>query len=237
MISKIISKKKEKIIMNFVELFNKYGLEKLSLGDVAEKSGLTKSALYYYFDSKDALVVDGIKYFYEKMNEKFHKLLEPIKTPRDVLKCYCSFFFKVFSGEYDEFRSLMEYSLETTFDFTKYALNSPNIVKEIIACKNEEVSFLSGVIADYFHADKNDKRIIKMTLLFSNILQIFFQIREKFISSKKNDFLSGFEYKITAPITFEESFAFVMSGLDGLGREILGKSRDGEEQKSFNESV
>ena len=45
--------KKEMIIQNFVSLLQQYGIEKVTLNDVAEKSGLTKSALYYYFDSKE----------------------------------------------------------------------------------------------------------------------------------------------------------------------------------------
>ncbi|MBR6243963.1 TetR family transcriptional regulator, partial [bacterium] len=38
--------KKEIILRNFVSLMQQYGIEKVTLNDVAEKSGLTKSALY-----------------------------------------------------------------------------------------------------------------------------------------------------------------------------------------------
>ena len=49
--------KKEIILRNFVSLMQQYGIEKVTLNDVAEKSGLTKSALYYYFNSKEALII------------------------------------------------------------------------------------------------------------------------------------------------------------------------------------
>jgi len=67
--------KKDIIIINFLSLVQQHGLSRVTLNDVAEKSGLTKSALYYYFESKEALVVEGYKLFRENFSEKFTPLV------------------------------------------------------------------------------------------------------------------------------------------------------------------
>ena len=68
--------KKAMIIQNFVSLLKQYGIEKVTLNDVAEKSGLTKSALYYYFDSKETLMLASFKKYRAMMLEQGDKILD-----------------------------------------------------------------------------------------------------------------------------------------------------------------
>src|ERR1700710_1492193 len=46
---------RKKIINAAVELFAEVGYQATGLGDIIERAELTKGALYYHFDSKDAL--------------------------------------------------------------------------------------------------------------------------------------------------------------------------------------
>src|SRR3954451_9840397 len=46
---------RKKIITSAVELFNEIGYPAAGLGDIIERADLTKGALYYHFDSKEAL--------------------------------------------------------------------------------------------------------------------------------------------------------------------------------------
>ena len=46
---------RRKIITSAVELFNEIGYPAAGLGDIIERAAMTKGALYYHFDSKEAL--------------------------------------------------------------------------------------------------------------------------------------------------------------------------------------
>ncbi len=53
-------------------LFRKRGFEKATMRDIAQESGVALGAAYYYFDSKDALVMG----FYERAQRDLDSLLE-----------------------------------------------------------------------------------------------------------------------------------------------------------------
>ena len=46
---------RRKIIDSAVKLFSEIGYPATGLGDIIERAGLTKGALYYHFDSKESL--------------------------------------------------------------------------------------------------------------------------------------------------------------------------------------
>ena len=48
---------RRKIIDAAVELFNEFGYTNTGLGDIVERAGMTKGALYHHFNSKEALAV------------------------------------------------------------------------------------------------------------------------------------------------------------------------------------
>src|SRR6266481_5001917 len=48
---------RRKIINAAVEWFNDVGYNKTGLGDIVERAGMTKGALYHHFNSKEALAV------------------------------------------------------------------------------------------------------------------------------------------------------------------------------------
>ena len=52
---------RQKIIAAAVELFSETGYADAGLGDIIEGAELTKGALYYHFDSKDALAAAVIE--------------------------------------------------------------------------------------------------------------------------------------------------------------------------------
>lgn len=50
--------KKKEILHNAVVLFQKDGYEKVTVNDIAKASGISKNTFYYYFDSKESLILD-----------------------------------------------------------------------------------------------------------------------------------------------------------------------------------
>ncbi|TZE82437.1 TetR/AcrR family transcriptional regulator [Calorimonas adulescens] len=71
--SKIPTKKR--IIETAIELFRKNGYDKVTIKDICEKSGISKSTFYYYFDSKDSIIADFKFYSDVYVEENFNKLI------------------------------------------------------------------------------------------------------------------------------------------------------------------
>jgi AcrR family transcriptional regulator len=61
-----------RILEAALALFRKRGFEKATMRDIAQESGVALGAAYYYFDSKDALVMG----FYERAQRDLEPLLE-----------------------------------------------------------------------------------------------------------------------------------------------------------------
>jgi AcrR family transcriptional regulator len=63
---------RNRILEAALALFRKRGFEKATMRDIAQESGVALGAAYYYFDSKDALVMG----FYERAQRDLDPLLE-----------------------------------------------------------------------------------------------------------------------------------------------------------------
>ena len=63
--------KKQEVIAAARELFQTYGYKKVSMDEIAKKSGVTKKTIYTYFEDKD----DLIRYF----------LLEEVKKMKEIV--------------------------------------------------------------------------------------------------------------------------------------------------------
>ncbi|HOB72223.1 MAG TPA: TetR/AcrR family transcriptional regulator [bacterium] len=211
--------KKEMIIMNFVSLIQQHGINRVTLNDVAEKSGLTKSALYYYFESKEALLIEGFEHFNKKIQEKLVPLIEKAKSPKDILFIYCDFQFKVFFGGYEEFKPLMEISTEVFFEIQKYMFNSPDIAKKIMSHRDSEMSWLNSVIAEYIDKDPEDEKTKKITLMFAGFLHSFVtmscNITKQAQALSSYSIISDFPWRLDN-IDNKDVFEFLIGGIDRL---------------------
>ena len=211
--------KKEMIIMNFVSLVQQHGISRVTLNDVAEKSGLTKSALYYYFDSKEALLIEGFEHFNKKITEKLAPLIENAKTPEEILFIYCDFNLKVFFGGYEEFKPLMEISTEVFFEIQKYMFNSPDIAKKIISHRDTELNWLNGVMAQYIGEDPEDDRTKKITLMFAGFLHSFVGMTSNITKQAKAiesySIISDFPWRLDN-IDNQDIFEFLTGGVNKL---------------------
>ncbi|HPY16012.1 MAG TPA: TetR/AcrR family transcriptional regulator [bacterium] len=211
--------KKEMIIMNFVSLIQQHGINRVTLNDVAEKSGLTKSALYYYFESKEVLLIEGFEHFNKKIQEKLVPLIEKAKSPKDILFIYCDFQFKVFFGGYEEFKPLMEISTEVFFEIQKYMFNSPDIAKKIMSHRDSEMSWLNSVIAEYIDKDPEDEKTKKITLMFAGFLHSFVtmscNITKQAQALSSYSIISDFPWRLDN-IDNKDVFEFLIGGIDRL---------------------
>jgi len=70
----IISGSKRRIIDSAQELFHRQGFQQTSLDDITRQSGVTKSNLYYHFNSKEEL---GLETLRERIGQYEAEVLEP----------------------------------------------------------------------------------------------------------------------------------------------------------------
>ncbi|HOW52732.1 MAG TPA: TetR/AcrR family transcriptional regulator [bacterium] len=218
--------KREFILDNFIKLVGEYGINRVTLSDVAERSGLTKSALYYYFGSKEALLVEGFELFNHKLREKIDPLVQNAKNPREVLLVYCDFNLKVFFGGYEEFRPLMELSTEVFYEIQKYMFNSPDIAKRVLSHRDSELNWLNGVIAQYIGESPDDDRTRKITIMYAAFLHSFVTMSAGIAKQSKAlesySLISQFPWRLDN-IDHDDIFEFLIGGVDDLKKKLFGK--------------
>jgi AcrR family transcriptional regulator len=80
---------KARILATARELFARRGVQQTSLRDIAEQLGITKPALYYHFDSREALVASIVRPLLDDM-EAFmaEREARPRPAPRTLLADY-----------------------------------------------------------------------------------------------------------------------------------------------------
>jgi len=85
------------------ELFFSMEYNKVTLKEIAEKSGVTKGGIYHYFDSKDDLLVESLTHSFDAMMGNIETELFEQSTFEDVLKKWFNFrsHLDEYSGEKD----------------------------------------------------------------------------------------------------------------------------------------
>lgn len=143
--------KKEIIIQTALELFNKYGFEKVTVAEIAEKAHVSKVSIYNFFESKDNLRRIIIKDI----------LVESLKETKMLVEKECNFVGKM--GEYLEKRIIYgsKYNMEFFFD----AVESDPVLRQYFDDFNiQNKQLITSLIQEgkkigYFSADVSDTAI------------------------------------------------------------------------------
>ncbi len=108
-----MSDKKQKIMEASVKLFSEKGYHATSIQQIADTLGIAKGSLYFYFNSKEDLLVYICKYYMNVFVKEFELMMsDPSKQPRDrlarqiVMKC------EQFSSNRDFISMFMKESFE-----------------------------------------------------------------------------------------------------------------------------
>jgi AcrR family transcriptional regulator len=76
---------KERIIQSAIECFSKYGLDKTTMEEVAQKADLSKGTLYLYFKSKEDLFYVICDNNLKVLKEQLSQILATTKTKEDLV--------------------------------------------------------------------------------------------------------------------------------------------------------
>jgi AcrR family transcriptional regulator len=95
---------REEILAAARRVLLKNGITATTLEAVAQEAGLSKTALYYYFASKDALLFELIFALYEEHANKVHETVETTKGGGEALRAIIRETVQAFAGRLDDFR-------------------------------------------------------------------------------------------------------------------------------------
>lgn len=79
---------KRKIIISARDIFSQYGFNKTTMSDIAKKTGMGKSSLYYYFKSKEEIFEKVVVYEADILKNELARALEKSKGAKEKLRSY-----------------------------------------------------------------------------------------------------------------------------------------------------
>ncbi len=158
---KVISDKREKILLAAERLFCQHGFDGVSTRSLAKEAGVNIAMLSYYFGSKEKLYESTIQHLIEKKRDNIHKLLKGLKSPIDKVYAIVDFYVdKVFiQGEaYKIFMREVSISQSSKIsgDILNFFMQNVDTMKEL---------FLEGFSMGVFR--KVDVEMTIMTLIAS----------------------------------------------------------------------
>ncbi|MEA2104415.1 MAG: TetR/AcrR family transcriptional regulator [Candidatus Cloacimonadota bacterium] len=80
--------KKEEILRAAETVFLKYGLAKCTMEDIAKACSVKKTALYYYFDSRDDIFVKMISNKLDEMMDELVSFVDKAKSTKEKIKSF-----------------------------------------------------------------------------------------------------------------------------------------------------
>jgi len=84
----VSDERKSQILDAAMETFTEKGFHKTRMSDIADSSGLSKGSLYWYFDSKDAIILKLIDRVFEYVIKDLTALLNDDRSAEERLYIY-----------------------------------------------------------------------------------------------------------------------------------------------------
>ena len=81
---------KEQVMTTALDMFSQYGIKSVSMDDIARNTGISKRTIYEFFEDKETLLQEAIKYH----NNTMRKILSELEKDRLRLSTFSSFFTK-----------------------------------------------------------------------------------------------------------------------------------------------
>jgi AcrR family transcriptional regulator len=84
----VSEERKAQILEAAKESFTERGFHKTRMSDIAEASGLSKGTLYWYFESKDAIILSLLERVFEPELQDLKSLLNDDQSAKERLLAY-----------------------------------------------------------------------------------------------------------------------------------------------------
>ncbi len=134
----VSEERKHQILEAAKRAFSKRGIYKTRMSDIAESSGLSKGALYWYFDSKDAIILALLDKVFEPEIQELEALLDDPRTAEEKLMAYAER-----SGQ--DIIDMLRW-MPLVYDFFALAFRQPAIKEAITRYYRKNLSLLEALI-------------------------------------------------------------------------------------------
>jgi AcrR family transcriptional regulator len=118
--------------------FAERGFSKTRMADIAQRSGLSKGALYLYFESKDAIILSLLEKVFEPELRDLKSLLESDQSAQERLLIYAN-------RAADDIQRMLDW-MALTFEFIVLAFRREPIKKFINAIYKKNLALLEELI-------------------------------------------------------------------------------------------
>jgi AcrR family transcriptional regulator len=126
------------ILSETAALFASRGFAASSIGDIAEACGCSKSRLYHYFDSKEAILETMLSEHVDKLLTGAYALLAQHPDPMERFRALARFFMEIYAFSGDKHAVML-----TCIEFL-----SAQTRKEVLAKQRELVSFVRAILKE-----------------------------------------------------------------------------------------
>ncbi len=192
---------KKVLIMNSAEtIFTRFGYHKTSMDDIAKEAGIGKGTIYYYYKSKEDILLELVNYYHELLKKKVNEEMEKKNSFKEKFQVLIELPMMYAVNKYPVyFEALSTPSKSLLKKINQFKMHSRTVLKERIislideAKKNhqirEDISIveLAEVLVRWFFVGDDDvqinltqdgfKKFIKDYKLFIDIILNGIKIR------------------------------------------------------------
>jgi AcrR family transcriptional regulator len=176
--------KKQNILEAALTLFMEYGIQKVSISEIAKKANVSQVTIYNYFESKHKLVHEVFIYYIEKAYTQFEKIVfadipfpEKIKqfifskkeTAKQIHEELYQHLMKEYSQEGNYIEGLYTQKVIPLFTHLLKEGKEQGFVDPNLS--NEAILFYVKMLSDYIQREEVYQNILPMT---EDITNIFF---------------------------------------------------------------
>lgn len=116
-----------RILEAALELFRQEGFDKATMRGIAEKAQVATGAAYYYYSSKDAIVMDFYQRSCDEMQEKLQHALENAKGLESGLRELIRVKFSHFGPNRDVLRALLRNGADPKYPLSPFSTETKHI--------------------------------------------------------------------------------------------------------------
>lgn len=177
-----IGNMKQEILEGCFSYFVKVGLEKVTIKELSENTGISSGSIYYWFGNKDGILIESTKYGLKNIIEELfayvishldniQKLLNDF--PKKILwyKDELRFIYQVTtSKQYGE--EMRQFNNEQKYLFNKYTSKLTDYLKCSFNALNPYVNLVISSILDYVVWEDADKIRFELNCVYKSIKNV-----------------------------------------------------------------
>jgi AcrR family transcriptional regulator len=130
-----------RILDSALELFRQEGFDSATMRDIAQKAGVATGAAYYYYPSKDAIVMDFYQRSCEEMQPKLESALEHVEHLEDRLRAVIQVKLDHFAPNRSILRALLRNGADPRHPLSPFS-------RQTFEIRNVDISWFRRILVD-----------------------------------------------------------------------------------------